>query len=156
MFCESAADLVRTVRENQAEEASIWKIHLGDKGATDLAEALKENILLRRLTIYEAGVGPKGATAIAESLTSNSTLQKLDYTENKAGVEGMTALRKAWEKTRWAAWGSVGVLDRGDPYRPIVPTRKEFTKKFREGMPDNMSQAQWARKELAANPKIIF
>ncbi len=112
--------------------------------------------MLTTLTIYGASVGPRGATAIAQALYSNTTLEKLDYTENEGGVAGMAALREAWEATRWVSKGKVGSLARKDEHRPVVPQRKEFSKKFIEAIPEHMPQAQWARQELAANPKLVF
>jgi len=68
----------------------------------------------------------------------------------------MASLRESWEKTRWTAWSHVAPFARRDEFRPVVPQRKEFSKKFVEGIPDGMPQAQWARRELSANSKVNF
>lgn len=57
-------------------------IHCDNKGAIELAEALKYNSSLQKLKLSCGQIGDEGAIALAESLRVNTSLQELDLGYN--------------------------------------------------------------------------
>lgn len=57
------------------EKETIMELHshalIGDKGATALGEAMKENKVLQIAIIPGQGIGPVGAAALGKSLNKN-------------------------------------------------------------------------------------
>ena len=72
----------------------------GDRGATALAEMLKENGTLQQLDVSGNFIGQEGATALAEMLKENRTLQQLDVSDNSIGQGGATALAEMLKENR--------------------------------------------------------
>ena len=67
---------------------------LGDRGATEIANALKTNRNLRSLRLRGVDIGSKGATALGQMLVENTALTTLDLRGNQiedAGAEAIAA-----------------------------------------------------------------
>ena len=69
--------------------------HIGDQGATGLAEALKVKSTLTKLNLQSNDIGDQGAAGLAEALKVNSTLTNLDLQNNDTGEQGATGLVEA-------------------------------------------------------------
>ena len=55
---------------------------LRDLGACFLAQALKTNVSLKEVGLYDASIGPVGHIALAEAALQNTTLKVLELSEN--------------------------------------------------------------------------
>ncbi len=70
-------------------------IHLGDKATMALAEALKVNSSLQKLTLNSNPIGDKGAKTIALGLKENKGLHELILTKCEIGDTGCSTLKEA-------------------------------------------------------------
>ncbi|KAI9922935.1 hypothetical protein PsorP6_001372 [Peronosclerospora sorghi] len=61
---------------------------LTDKGATQLAEALKENASLESIYLSGNDIGPAGVRALSQALTENTHLRSLHLSGNNIGEKG--------------------------------------------------------------------
>ena len=94
---------------------------LGDDGAILLANALRTNVHLKKITCASNAIGDRGAEAIAETLLENTTLQSLDLSLNWITDTGAIALASALmenaalrefslSENRFGARGSLALL----------------------------------------------
>ena len=96
-----ATTLAEMLKENTTlQQLNISNNSIGDGGATALAEILKENTTLQQLNISNNSIGFGGATALAEILKENRTLQQLCISNNSIGVGGATALTEMLKENR--------------------------------------------------------
>ena len=96
-----ATTLAEMLKENMTlQQLDISNNSIGIGGATALAEMLKENRTLQQLYISNNSIGVGGATALAEMLKENRTLQQLDISNNSIGVGGATALAEMLKENR--------------------------------------------------------
>ena len=92
---QTARNADGSFRLDGCDELSLFGERIGDEGAKQLAEALRNNRRLRTLDLWSNDIGPKGAAALAAALAVNNKLDKLYLNENKVGAEGARALVKA-------------------------------------------------------------
>ena len=81
----------------------------GDRGATALAEVLKENRTLQQLNVGYNSIGQGGATALAEMLKENSSLKHLNLDDDSIGGKGTAILVESLKynttlKKLWLSW----------------------------------------------------
>ena len=74
--------------------------NITDRGATTLAEMLKENRMLQQLGLRNNSIGVGGATALVKMLKKNRTLQQLDVSHSSIGEGGATALAEMLKENR--------------------------------------------------------
>ena len=79
-----------------------------DRGATALAQMLKENRMLQQLDVSRNSIGVGGATALAEMLKESRTLQQLNVRGNSICVGGATALAEMLKENRTLQLLNVG------------------------------------------------
>lgn len=108
---EGARALAETLKTNSAlTKLSIPSNSIGDVGAKALAEALKSNSALTTLDLEGNLIGDEGAMALAEVLKSNGVLTALDLEGNLIGDEGAMALAAAL-KSNGVRSNGVAALD---------------------------------------------
>ena len=95
-------------------ELDIWSNHITERGATALAEMLKQNKTLQQLNVSWNSIGVGGATALVEMLKENRTLQQLTVVFNSIGVGGATALAEMLMENRTLQRLNVGSNSIGD------------------------------------------
>ena len=96
-----ATTLAEMLKENRMLELlNVSSNSIGDGGATALAEMLKENRMLDLLNVSSNSIGDGGATALAEMLKENRTLRKLNVSDNSIGDGGATALAEMLKENR--------------------------------------------------------
>ena len=96
-----ATTLAEMLKENwMLEQLNVSGNSIGDGGATALAEMLKENRTLEQLSVSGNSIGDGGATALAEMLKENRTLQQLSVRNNSIGDGGATALAEMLKENR--------------------------------------------------------
>ena len=96
-----ATALAEMLKENRTlQQLDVSRNSIGDEGATALVEVLKANRTLQQLDIRINSVGIGGATALAEMLKENKTLQYLDISNNSIGDGGATALAEMLKENR--------------------------------------------------------
>ena len=96
-----ATALAEMLKENGTlQQLDVSNNSIGQGGATALAEMLKENGTLQQLNVCGNSIGQGGATALAEMLKENGTLQKLDVSINSIGQGGATALADMLKENR--------------------------------------------------------
>ena len=96
-----ATTLAETLKENRTlQQLSISDNSIGLGGASALAETLKENRTLQQLRVSDNSIGQEGATALAETLKENRTLQQLSVSDNSIGQGGTTALAEMLKENR--------------------------------------------------------
>ncbi|XP_004343810.1 hypothetical protein CAOG_07086 [Capsaspora owczarzaki ATCC 30864] len=74
---------------------SLQENQIGDAGAQAIAEALRANTTLKELLLHLNQIGDAGAQAIAEALKVNNTLTDLYLDENQIGDGGAQAIAEA-------------------------------------------------------------
>lgn len=74
-----ARSLARAIQSNEGAllELYLGGNHFGDKGAKCFASALKNNSLLRKLSLAEAKIGDEGAMLLSSALHNNACLKVL-------------------------------------------------------------------------------
>ena len=72
-----------------------YNSRLGDEGAVEIANALKQNASLTELGLRDTGTGDKCAASLAKALKVNSTLESLALGNNLVGDEGAKELAGA-------------------------------------------------------------
>ena len=96
-----ATTLAEILKENRTiQQLNVSNNSIGGGGATALAEMLKENRTLQQLYIRNNFIGDGGATALAEMLKENRTIQQLYIRNNFIGVGGATALAEMLKGNR--------------------------------------------------------
>ena len=96
-----ATALAEMLKENKTlQQLDVSDNSIGDGGATALAEMLKENKTLQQLGVSSNSIGDGGATALAEMLKENKTLQQLDVSSNSIGDGGATALAEMLKENK--------------------------------------------------------
>ena len=60
----------------------LYRIELGDAGATQLAEHMRGSTTLISLKLMETNIGDTGAVQLAECLRTNTTLRRLELRYN--------------------------------------------------------------------------
>ena len=96
-----ATALAEMLKENRMlQQLNVSNNSIGDGGATALAEMLKENRTLQQLSVSDNSIGDGGATALAEMLKENRTLQQLYVSNNSIGDGGATALAEMLKENR--------------------------------------------------------
>lgn len=83
-----------------SEDVTVAELHLrsnslGDRGAFDLATALKENSGIERLFLSGNGISGEGALHLADALMENCTLEQLFLSVNQIGDYGAEQLAAA-------------------------------------------------------------
>lgn len=73
--------MLQGLRNNELTELNLCGQPIGDKGAIEIAKALKGNQTLKKLNMRLCDVYERGALALAEALTQNSTLEELDLSK---------------------------------------------------------------------------
>ena len=71
----STALLLR--RTHSLTELSLVQCSIGEDGACQLAEALRDNSTLKKLWLPYNPLGERGANALVESLTHNTSVKEL-------------------------------------------------------------------------------
>jgi lysophospholipase L1-like esterase len=94
-----AKDLSEALKEN----STLVTLYLGSNsigaaGAKDLSAALKENSTLGTLDLYQNSIGAAGAKDLGAALKENSTLVILDLGNNSIGAAGAKDLGAALKK----------------------------------------------------------
>lgn len=69
--------------------------NLGDSGIVALAEALRQNKSITKLTLESTGCGDRGAKALARALLDSESMSRLDLNYCKISDVGATALAEA-------------------------------------------------------------
>lgn len=87
-------DLVRRIQANDPKLAQVvvWNSSLGSEGITMLAEALKNNTVVKSISLSYTGCGAAGAHALAAGLAGNRTVTELKLTNNAIGDDGAAAM----------------------------------------------------------------
>lgn len=70
-------------------------LHIGDKGAERLAEALADNTQVRQVWLRDCNIGNGGAKALASCLEQNMAVVDLFLGKNNIGDEGLVAISDA-------------------------------------------------------------
>ena len=78
-------------REQRVLELDRWA-EIGDRGATDIANALRTNEHLEVLILGSQHIGPAGAQALGEALRKHMRLKELHLHNNKLGYAGVAKL----------------------------------------------------------------
>ena len=96
-----ATALAEMLKENRTlQQLNVSHNSIGHGGATALVEILKENRTLQQLTVSSNFIGDEGATTLAEMLKENRTLQQLNISMNSIGDGGATALAEMLKENR--------------------------------------------------------
>ena len=110
-----ATALAEMLKENRMlQQLDVGHNSIGDGGATALAEMLKGNMMLQKLDISSNFIGDGGATVLAEMLKENRTLQQLDVSFNSIGDGGATALTEMLKGNRMLQQLNISVNSIGD------------------------------------------
>ena len=72
----------------------LWDNDIGDDGAQALAQMLKKNTTLEKLSLGKCGVGDRGARALSEALKENFALKSLYLYSNPFPTMG----RRRWQR----------------------------------------------------------
>ena len=64
-------------RTHSLTELNLVQCSIGEDGACQLAEALRDNSTLRKLWLWDNPLGERGAKALVESLTHNTSVKVL-------------------------------------------------------------------------------
>eukprot|EP00667_Euglena_gracilis_P003622 EG_transcript_3631 len=91
---EVRAEVQRLRREGAPDWVFVDKA-IGDAGAEIVANELKNNIVVHKITLVNNGIGPSGARALAEALKENNTLRVMSLEGNNVGNDGVRALAAA-------------------------------------------------------------
>ena len=99
----SDAGLKEKVRAGWTQHGKTAKLYLGDNsigdaGATALAGALENNMVLTKMYLGGNTISNAGAAALAKALEKNTVLTRLGLHYNTIGDAGATALAEALEK----------------------------------------------------------
>ena len=90
------ASLAEAMRVNTTlTKLSLSRSNIGDAGATSLAEAMKVNATLTQLDLWNDNIGAAGAASLAEAMKVNTTLTQLDLEQNDIGDAGAASLAEA-------------------------------------------------------------
>ena len=85
--------IIKQISENDPKTTTVRiNYPIGDKGAKDLAEALKKNTFVTKLNLSNSEIGYKGALYFAELLSANRSLVALNLSNNKIGSAGAIQL----------------------------------------------------------------
>ena len=96
-----ATTLAEMLKENRTlQHMNVSNNSIGVGGVTALAEMLKENRTLQHMNVSSNSIGDGGATALVEMLKENRTLQQLDVSNNSIGDGGATALAEMLKENR--------------------------------------------------------
>jgi len=68
---------------------------MGDQGATQLADSLRQNQLLEVLILGSQKIGPDGAEAIGKALQKHQALRELHLHKNNLGYHGVERMARA-------------------------------------------------------------
>ena len=68
-------------RTHSLTELYLYNCSVGEDGACQLAEALRDNSTLRMLWLQDNPLGERGAKALVESLAHNTSLKRLHLSE---------------------------------------------------------------------------
>jgi len=87
-------ELVRRIQADDSKlvEVMVWNSSLGNEGITMLADALKNNTVVRSVSFSFTGCGAAGAAALAAGLDGNTSVQELKLSNNALGDEGAAAI----------------------------------------------------------------
>ena len=80
----STALLLR--RTHSLTELSLAHCYIGEDGACQLAEALRDNSTIRVLQLRNSLLGERGAKALVESLTHNTSVKDLFLPQQYKGM----------------------------------------------------------------------
>ena len=72
----------------------IIKNHIGNEGASILAEALRTNNTLHTINLSGNQIKDEGAESIAQALRENNTIRTINLDGNEIGNEGATSFSK--------------------------------------------------------------
>ena len=112
---KGASALAEMLKENRTlRQLDVSVNSIGDGGATALAEMLKENRILQQLNVSNNSIGIGGATALVEMLKENRTLQQLNVSQNSIVEGGATALAEMLKENRMLQQLNVSVNSIGD------------------------------------------
>ncbi|RIB21861.1 hypothetical protein C2G38_2175416 [Gigaspora rosea] len=81
---------VLSLEKNVLTSLDLGFNNIGSQGGIELANALKNNIILTYLVLRRNNIGPEGGLALAKALCINTTLTLLDVRENHIGALGDT------------------------------------------------------------------
>jgi len=84
---------IRGILRNRA--TYVTRTSVGDPGSVALADTLKTNTTLIRLTLRNCGIARGGAIAIASMLAKNKALRQLDMSYNDIGDGAVVAIGEA-------------------------------------------------------------
>lgn len=94
---EGAAAVAAALRHPQSKirQINLDSCHITCAGAIALANALKDNVILEELILYDNSIGDDGASALADALGEHpSALRVLSIPRNRIGTRGGAALGK--------------------------------------------------------------
>ena len=96
---ERLTTILERSKSNDPEMSRIDLINMriDDNEAIALAEALKNNSVVKILDLFRNRIGDRGAMAFAELFQNNHTLEKVYFWGARMGEDGIEALVKALE-----------------------------------------------------------
>ncbi|XP_004349078.2 hypothetical protein CAOG_02328 [Capsaspora owczarzaki ATCC 30864] len=93
------AQAIAEALKGNTKLTKLTKLQVGDAGALSISAALQENTTLQYLILCLNQIGDAGALSISEALQKNTTLQNLDLTYNQIGYVEETVLRHSIHPT---------------------------------------------------------
>ena len=80
--------VIAEVRAGTVTTVGLGGHHIGDAGATQLADALGTNTSVKVLYLDDNSIFEAGATQLADALGTNTSVEKLDLSSNEIGEAG--------------------------------------------------------------------
>jgi hypothetical protein len=112
----------------------VYSNHIGDEGASALADALKVNKSVMAIYLGDNGIGAEGASALADALKVNTSFTKIFLGNNAIGREGAAALIDALQVntslTRVHTYGNLILLSTRSSIDALVARNKRFRSLF--------------------------
>ncbi|KAL0231705.1 hypothetical protein GEMRC1_011109 [Eukaryota sp. GEM-RC1] len=88
-------ELLKEMGSGNTPSVVLSHKHIGDDGATYLAEALMANATVTNVDLSHNNIGNYGVTSLAEALIVNATVTNVNLSHNNIGDDGVKALAEA-------------------------------------------------------------
>ena len=88
-------DAINDITDTQCQVIDLSDNNIGDKGAEEIAEALKANKSVTRIDLSGNEIGNSGALDIAEALKANNSVTEIDLSCNEIGEKGALEIAEA-------------------------------------------------------------